>query len=105
MARCGFDFSRDEGELYGTTWAGGNFSKNCGGFYGPTPCGVVFRVDKKSGQETVLYSFNGPPDGWGSSAPLTFDAKGNLYGTTYHGGDFSCDPVGHGCGVVFKLRK
>jgi uncharacterized repeat protein (TIGR03803 family) len=31
---------------------------------------------------------------------LLRDAAGNLYGTTYAGGDLGC---GGGCGVVFKL--
>jgi uncharacterized repeat protein (TIGR03803 family) len=34
-------------------------------------------------------------------AGLTLDAGGNLYGTTYVGGDPNCYAIG--CGVVFKL--
>jgi uncharacterized repeat protein (TIGR03803 family) len=33
---------------------------------------------------------------------LTFDAAGNLYGTTEHGGGSGCG--GRGCGVVWKLK-
>jgi uncharacterized repeat protein (TIGR03803 family) len=45
------------GNLYGTTAGGGVF--NCGG-----GCGTVFKLDTK-GKETVLYHFNGAPDGAG----------------------------------------
>jgi len=31
------------------------------------------------------------------------DGDGNLYGTTFAGGDPSCSPP-YGCGVVFKLK-
>jgi uncharacterized repeat protein (TIGR03803 family) len=50
---------------------------------------------------TVLYSFTGP-DGANPYAGVTQDAKGNLYGTTYWGGDLNCNG-GYGCGTVFKL--
>src|SRR5258708_2288453 len=52
--------------------------------------------------ETILYGFNGAPDG---RAPyygtLVRDDNGNLYGTTYEGGDTSCD---QGCGTVFVVN-
>jgi uncharacterized repeat protein (TIGR03803 family) len=64
-------------------------------------CGVVFKVDG-SGKETVLYRFTGGADGAETFAGVIRDAEGNLYGTTYFGGDLSgCS--GLGCGVVFKL--
>jgi uncharacterized repeat protein (TIGR03803 family) len=39
-----------------------------------------------------------------SLAPMVLDQAGNLYGTTYSGGDYDpkCD-YGNGCGTVFKL--
>src|SRR5208283_4663542 len=46
----------------------------------------------------TLYSFTGGTDGGAPVAGVTFDSSGNLYGTTYHGGQLS-DPVG----VVFQL--
>jgi uncharacterized repeat protein (TIGR03803 family) len=81
-----------EGSLYGTTTAGGL----CG------LCGVAFKLTPK-GRETVLYSFcaqGNCNDGVIPTAGLTFDQKGNLYGTTVYGG-----PGGYynGDGVVFKL--
>ena len=62
-----------QGNLYGTTWFGGDPACSCG---------VVFKVDT-SGKETILYSFTGiRADGrpWGN---LAMDAQGNLYGATY----------------------
>lgn len=85
------------GNLYGTTFTGGIapcFS------YG---CGTVFKLNR-SGQETVIHFFAGPPDGEDAQAGLVRDQKGNLYGTTLFGGDASC-PTYHypGCGIVFEL--
>ena len=75
------------GNLYGTTLNGG----------GQFGYGTVFKVTP-DGTESVLHSFAGAPsDGrypqWGS---LTLDAAGNLYGTTYNGGEFDS-------GTVFKV--
>ncbi len=73
-----------QGNLYGATWGGGAYSD-----------GTVFKLDT-SGNETVLYSFTGPPDGAYPQAGLVRDAQGNLYGTTYRGGVSNS-------GTVFKL--
>jgi uncharacterized repeat protein (TIGR03803 family) len=86
------------GNLYGTTDGGGQLSL-CKG----SGCGVVFRLAPNqdgSWTESVLHSFNGS-DGAYPAAGLIFDAGGNLYGTTYLGGQLLCG--GSGCGVVFKL--
>ena len=82
------------GNLYGTTWAGGDLTGSCGGY------GTVFMVDA-SGNLLTLHTFAGAPtDGAGPSGPLTRDAAGNLYGTTSSGGNGG-DPAGYG--TVFKL--
>jgi uncharacterized repeat protein (TIGR03803 family) len=47
---------------------------------------------------TVLYSFNGPPDGNLPLSGVVRDADGNLYGTDYEGGTY-------GYGTVFKVDK
>src|SRR5580658_3686873 len=47
-------------------------------------------------KETVLYTFQGGADGDFSLSGLISDAQGNLYGTTYVGGDSNF-------GTVFKL--
>jgi uncharacterized repeat protein (TIGR03803 family) len=81
--------------LYGTTAAGGTGCSGGGG------CGTVFKV-RLSGKQSVLYSFQGDPDGAYPDAGLIFDTKGSLYGTTTEGGASSeCDS--NGCGTVFKV--
>jgi hypothetical protein len=95
-----------EGNLYGTTLFGGNHKPaNCqaGGGY-PPGCGVVFKMSPTAHgpwKETVLYTFTGGADGNEPWSNLTFDSRGNLYGTTSIGGNLSCGS--YGCGVVFKL--
>ena len=51
---------------------------------------------------TVVYAFQGQPDGTNPFAAVTLDAAGNLYGTAETGGA-GC-PNG-GCGAVFKISK
>jgi uncharacterized repeat protein (TIGR03803 family) len=60
----------------------------------------VFRLDK-NGKVTVLYSFsNMSGDGAQPYSGLVRDAAGNLYGTTFYGGDgFPGD------GIIFKVDK
>ncbi len=84
-----------KGNLYGTT--------NRGPTVGPGGGGVAFRLDR-AGKETVLYTFTGEADGGYLVAPLLRDEEGNLYGTTYFGGDLTSPYCGSGCGVVFKLK-
>ena len=70
--------------------------------YGGTPpyegYGTVFKLTP-NGTETVLYAFNGGADGNTPLAGVVRDAQGNLYGTTFYGGDEQCGS----CGVVFKV--
>lgn len=82
-----------EGNFYGTTGYGGTSNQ-----------GTVFKLDV-TGKETVLYSFTSVPDGANPHAGLIHDQAGNLYGTTLTGGTGQCDsePLGTGCGTVFKL--
>ncbi len=88
------------GALYGTTLSGGA----CSWIYDAMGCGVVFKLDPTTGQETVLYSFTGGSDGAAPEASLFFDNAGILYGTSsLGGGDASGQCQAIGCGVVFKL--
>jgi uncharacterized repeat protein (TIGR03803 family) len=81
---------RDQkGNLYGVTGAGGANRQ-----------GAVYEMSPTNGggwTETVLHSFdaNGS-DGYAPGGGLTFDAAGNLYGTTIFGGT-------HVFGTVFEL--
>jgi uncharacterized repeat protein (TIGR03803 family) len=54
----------------------------------------------------VLYRFPGGSGGSMPAAGLIRDTAGSLYGTTYYGGDLSCNwYLLPGCGVLFKLDK
>ncbi len=83
------------GNLYGTTRFGG--VQNCS-----DGCGTVFELSPSGGgwTEQVIYRFQGVPDGYAPWVGLTIDSSGNLYGTTYDGGDgdggtvFELSPVG-----------
>lgn len=79
--------------LYGTTSEGG--SECYGG------CGTVFKATA-SGQETVLYSFKGAPDGEYPTSRLTA-ANGALYGTTPSGGNQCGATSGYTAGTIFEL--
>ncbi len=72
--------------LFGTTSGGGK-----------SGAGTVFEVTT-AGKETVLYNFTGGADGGGPQDGLTKDVAGNLYGTTYSGGN-------SGTGAVFELMR
>jgi uncharacterized repeat protein (TIGR03803 family) len=50
----------------------------------------------------VLHSFTGGSDGGTPVAGVIFDSAGNIYGTTFKGGDMSACS-GFGCGIVYKL--
>jgi uncharacterized repeat protein (TIGR03803 family) len=75
--------------LFGTTYNGGAANK-----------GVVFKLSP-AGTLTVLHSFNGK-NGANPNAGLIADSSGNLYGTTFFGGNTSAACGTNGCGVVFK---
>jgi uncharacterized repeat protein (TIGR03803 family) len=80
------------GNLYGSTLYGGTGPCSEGFDLG---CGAIFKITP-AGQESILYSFGGPPsDGEYPLAGLTIDGSGNLYGTTSSGGPY-------GCGTVFE---
>ncbi len=68
-----------EGNLYGTTAAGGDLS--CPNTPG-TGCGVVYKIDKNRNY-TVLYAFmGGSSDGANPESGVIRDKAGNLFGTT-----------------------
>jgi len=66
------------GNLYGTTSEGGLGS------------GTIFKLSPIGGgqwMETVVHSFEGPPDGAFAYNGMVVDGFGNFYGATVHGGD------------------
>lgn len=97
------------GNLYGTTYFGGNPCFYNGADYG---CGVVFELSPAGGgsaewNECVLYFFSGL---FGNSrnpaASLLFGASGGLYGTSVEGGISTCSgDDSPGCGTVFEVVR
>jgi len=74
------------GNLYGTTNSGG-----------ASNAGVLYKLNRKTGQETILHSFTGGADGGHPYPGVIRDSAGNLYGTTYSGGKANT-------GVIFKVK-
>lgn len=85
-----------QGNLYGTAYAGG--ASNYGTVYGLAPSGSGWT-------ETTLHSFSGYTDGQYPAAGLISDASGNLYGTvsanasdSYDGGAYELMHTSNGWG-------
>jgi uncharacterized repeat protein (TIGR03803 family) len=76
-----------DGTLYGTTSMGG-----------ANGVGVVYELSHASSawKQTVLYTFEGKSDGQNPVGGVVLDRAGNLYGTTFDGGD-------NGGGTVYEL--
>jgi uncharacterized repeat protein (TIGR03803 family) len=79
-----------DGNFYGTTFEGGSHDG-----------GTVFQISP-SGAFTNIYSFKGEADGADPLAPLVQGTDGELYGTTYSGGNTSLND-GYGYGAIFKI--
>jgi uncharacterized repeat protein (TIGR03803 family) len=80
----GEPFQAADGNVYGTTTAGG-----------ANGSGVVYRLSA-NGSYVVLHSFGASTDGQGPVGRLIQANDGHLYGTTYYGGV-------NGTGAVFRL--
>ena len=85
------------GNLYGTTTGDGAYSY-----------GNVFELTPSGGGwiYTDLYDFTGGADGGNPTGGVVLDSKGNLFGTTGGGGDFSGKCLySSGCGVIFEITR
>ncbi len=84
----------NSGELWGTTWDGGTNNTCSGG------CGIVYRLSKNGGSwsESLLQNFPGGTEGFYAFGGVLLGPAGHLYGTTYDGGDPTCQ-----CGVVYEI--
>ena len=89
-----------DGSLYGTSTAGGgpgcNQNLGCGTVFNLRPSPIACKTALCRWDETVLYRFTGGNDGATPEAEVIFDHAGNLYSTTYAGGQ-------NGVGTVFEL--
>lgn len=92
----------EHGNLYGITSYGGD--ANCYKDAYTPGCGIVFKLSA-SGKESVLHAFHVLPDGEFPTF-LIMDSAGDLYGTTFSGGDSNCEINYYwaGCGTVFRLK-
>jgi len=86
------------GNLYGTTRYGPSSGHNRG-------YGVVFELERRKDgwSEKKLYEFTGAPDGADPYSGLASDGQGNLYGTTFNGGNTNSNCWQASCGTVFML--
>jgi uncharacterized repeat protein (TIGR03803 family) len=96
----------NDGNFYGTTYCGG--FNGVGYSFGQTGLGTVFKM-APNGTFTSLYSFgsvlNGddyPLDGYAPSGNLIKGVDGNIYGTTYYGGNNS-GPSEATSGTIFEI--
>jgi uncharacterized repeat protein (TIGR03803 family) len=83
------------GNLYGTTWSGGDYQN-----------GVVFQLTPHGANWDfrTLYSFQGGNDGANPASGVTVAPDGTLYGTTDWGGGGRQELCGGiGCGTVFEI--
>lgn len=96
-------FIGTDAALYGATVSGG--STTCTTPLNPsseTGCGIVYRLipnaNKRKYKLEVLYTFEGgSQDGAAAFGTLLTDKRGNIYGTTFYGGEYDE-------GTLFKLH-
>jgi uncharacterized repeat protein (TIGR03803 family) len=82
------------GNLYGAAVDGG----------GPDGYGSIYEFSPHGGgawNESTSYLFSGSPDGNGPFQNPVMDTKGNLFGTTYNGGNVA--DCWDECGIIYEL--
>ena len=89
------------GNLYGATQFGGGKGTTCDPYY--KYCGAVFELSPPKTEggkwtEKILHSFAGGTDGANPNGGLVLNGKGDVYGTTYAGGN-------QDWGTVFELES
>jgi uncharacterized repeat protein (TIGR03803 family) len=88
-----------DAQVYGVAVDAGNNVYGALG-RGVDDAGSIFAIDGQTGAYSTLHSFslasNGQAGGVGPYSSVALDAQGDLYGTTYAGGQ-------NGFGVVFKI--
>ena len=89
--------------LYGTTAAGGDVNLVCTPGEKPTGCGVAFKLNTLTGKFTVLHRFAGGASDGSEPNGLIRDEAGNLYGTTFLGGNAGCGSSNGSCGILYKI--
>ena len=89
---AGLTFSQS-GNLYGAA-----------AYFGANGDGTLFElVQQQSGwDEKTIYTFAGN-DGKYPYGAVVFDPYGNLFGTTFWGGNFNCNNPPQGCGIAFEI--
>lgn len=86
-----------DGNFYGTVTSGGT---ECNPEI--SPCGTLFKITS-AGAFTLLHTFD-LTDGANPAAPLIQATDGMFYGTTWYGGDTTCNaPIG--CGTVYRMSS
>jgi uncharacterized repeat protein (TIGR03803 family) len=95
--------AENKGSLYGTAGGGGGGVCSAG-------CGTVFKLTPNPEGDwtfTTIYSFLGGSDGYLPVTGVAIDGEGNLYGTTFYGGDTGSKYCqlrsDSGCGVIYEL--
>ena len=96
------------GNMYGTTAQGGPTFNPIGPGVLSDGLGTIWRYTPSAGL-TSLFSFSGATspsnNGYHPLTPVSIDAQGNIFGSTYYGGnDFTPDLNNHlGWGTLFKF--
>jgi len=80
-----------DGHPYGTTQIGGG--ENAGLVFDLIPPLTICKTASCPWKQNIVYTFQGHDDGQEPSGDLVFDQQGNIYGTTFAGGNPSAGTV------------
>jgi uncharacterized repeat protein (TIGR03803 family) len=73
-------------------------------YFGANGDGTIFELVKQAGgwDEKTVYTF-GSSDGKYPYGAVVFDQYGNMFGTTFWGGNLNCNNPPQGCGIAFEI--